>query len=147
MSTRPKKKFKETKVGKFITEKLPGFAADVLPEKGVLGIIKNLLDKDEKLSPEDKAQMHAELVELYELEVSDRDSARKREVELAKTGTIDFMHYITGIVGLGIFVYIVYALTHIEIPEKNNELWVHLIGITEGIVIGIYAYHYGSKAK
>jgi xanthosine utilization system XapX-like protein len=57
------------------------------------------------------------------------------------------MHYITGIVGLGIFVYIVYALTHVEIPKENKELWVHLIGITEGIVIGIYAYHYGSKAK
>jgi hypothetical protein len=143
----PKKKFKETKVGKFLIEKLPGIAADVLPDKGVLGIAKNLLNIDKDLSSEEKAQMHKELVELYELEVSDRDSARKREVELAKVGKVDYMHYITGIVGLGIFVYIVYALTHVEIPKENKELWVHLIGITEGIVIGIYAYHYGSKAK
>ncbi len=70
-----KKKFKDTKVGKFITEKLPGIAGDLLPEKGVLGIVKNLIDKDEQLTPEDKKQMHDEIVEVYQLEVSGQGGA------------------------------------------------------------------------
>ena len=86
-----KKKFNETVVGKFITSKLPGFVGDILPDKGVLGIVKNLIDGDPELSPEEKAAMHQEVVDLYRLEVEDRDSARKREVEKAKTGGFDFL--------------------------------------------------------
>ena len=145
MSKPPKKKFRDTKVGKFLTEKLPGIASDVLPEKGVLGIVKNLLDKDETLTPEEKAQMHDELVELYELEVQDRDSARKREVEIAKTGKKDYMFTLTGVVGLGVFVFIVYAITAIEIPQDNKEIWIHLIGICEGIVLSIFGFYFGTS--
>ena len=39
-----KKPFKETAVGKFLLNKLPGVVTDVLPDKGVLGIVKNLID-------------------------------------------------------------------------------------------------------
>ena len=51
--------------------------------------IKNLIDKDPNLSPEDKQQIHQQLVELYKLEVEDRDSARQREVEITKAGGND----------------------------------------------------------
>lgn len=57
-----KKKFKDTKLGIFLKEKAPDIldkVADILPDKGGLGIVKNLLEKNDKLSPEDKeyAQM------------------------------------------------------------------------------------------
>lgn len=143
----PKKKFNETKVGKFILEKLPGFVSGALPDKGVLGVVKNLIDNDPAVTPEEKAQMHEELVELYELEVADRDSARKREVEKAKTGQFDFMFNLTGIVGLGAFAFLVYAIVYLEVPEHNKEIWIHLIGITEGIVLSIFGYFFGSAVK
>lgn len=146
MQKPPKKKFKDTAVGKFITDKLPDFAANILPEKGVLGIVKNLLDVDKDLTPEQKEQMHKELIELYNLEVADRDSARKREIEVAKTGKKDYMFNITGLVGLSVFVFIVYAITAIEIPEDNKEVWIHLIGICEGIVLSIFGFFYGSSS-
>lgn len=143
----PKKKFNETKVGKFILEKLPGFVSGALPDKGVLGVVKNLIDNDPAVTPEEKAQMHEELVELYELEVADRDSARKREVEKAKTGQFDFMFNLTGVVGLGAFAFLVYAIVYLEVPENNKEIWIHLIGITEGIVLSIFGYFFGSAVK
>lgn len=142
-----KKKFKETKVGKFILDKLPGFVSGALPDKGVLGVVKNLIDNDPAVTPEEKAQMHEELVELYELEVADRDSARKREVEKAKTGQFDFMFNLTGVVGLGAFAFLVYAIVYLEVPENNKEIWIHLIGITEGIVLSIFGYFFGSAVK
>ena len=43
-------------------------------------------------------------------EVADRDSARKREVEIAKVRKFDFLFTLTGLVGLGTFVFLVYAI-------------------------------------
>lgn len=142
-----KKPFKETKVGKFITSKLPGFVGDFLPDKGVLGIVKNLIDGDPELSPEEKAAMHQEIVDLYRLEVEDRDSARRREVEKAKTGGFDFMFNLTGLIGLLSFAFIIYAIVYLQIPENNKEVWIHTIGIIEGIVLSIFGYFYGSAVK
>lgn len=143
----PKKNFKDTKVGKFLLSKVPSFAASALPDKGVLGVVKNLIDGEPDLSAEEKAQMHEELVELYKLEVADRDSARKREVEIAKTGRFDFMYNLTGVIGLAAFAFIVYAIVYLEIPAENKEVWIHLIGICEGIVLSIFGYFYGSAVK
>ena len=141
-----KKPFKDTKVGKFLTKKLPEFAGAALTG-GPLEAIKSLIDDDPAITPEEKAQLHEELVELYKLEVADRDSARNREIEVAKTGRFDFMYNLTGIIGLGAFAFIVYAIVYLEIPEDNKEVWIHLIGICEGIVLSIFGYFYGSAVK
>lgn len=44
-----KKKFKDTKLGKFLAKVAPkvlGIAGDLLPDAGVLGMVKNLIEKD-----------------------------------------------------------------------------------------------------
>ena len=60
----PKKKFKETKVGQFLLGKsgVLDSLAEVLPDKGLLGVVKNLIDKDETLPPPDK-EMALKLLE------------------------------------------------------------------------------------
>jgi len=147
LEDKKKKKFKDTKVGQFLLKKLPGFVSGVLPEKGILGVVKNLIDNDEDITPEERAEMHKELVELYSLEVADRDSARKREVEKAKTGQFDLMFNLTGVIGLLSFAFIIYAIVYLEVPENNKEVWIHLIGICEGIVLSIFGYFYGSAVR
>ena len=55
--SKPKKKFKDTKVGRFLSKAAPGIlgtVGDVLPDNGVLGVVKNLISKDESLPPEGK---------------------------------------------------------------------------------------------
>jgi len=143
-------KIKDTKIGKFLADKAPNVlkvVGNVLPDNGALGIIKNLIDGEPDLSPEEKAQMHAQLVELYNLEVKDRDSARQREVEMAKAGREDWMMNFTGIVGLGGFVLLLIAIVFITVPEHNKELMIHTTGIVEGIVLSITGYYFGSIAK
>ena len=52
-----KKKFSETKVGKFLAKVAPGIlgvASDILPDAGILNMVKNLILKDEAITPEDK---------------------------------------------------------------------------------------------
>jgi len=142
-----KKPFKETKVGQFLLKKIPGLIGNVLPDNGVLGVLKNVIDADDTITPEERESLHNELKELYELEIADRDSARKREVDKAKTGQFDFMFNLTGIVGLLAFAFIIYAIVYLEVPENNKEVWIHLIGICEGIVLSIFGYFFGSAVR
>jgi hypothetical protein len=138
-----KKKFKDTKIGGILSKLAPG----VLDVAGDLLLVKNLIDKDESIPPQDKEMLHNQLKELYKLEVEDRDSARKREVEIAKTGKIDYMHDFTGIIGLGAFCFMIYAIVYLEIPSSNKEVWINLIGIVQGIVLSIFGFYYGSAVK
>jgi len=150
MEDKEKKKFKDTKVGKFLNEKAPKMLdtiGDVLPDRGVLGIVKNLISSSDELSPEDKAIALDHLKEVFELEVQDRESARNREIEIAKVHRFDFLFYLTGMVGLSVFCFIVYAIVYLQIPDQNKEIWIHLIGISEGVVLSIFGYYFGSSIK
>jgi hypothetical protein len=52
-----KKKFKDTKVGGFLSKVAPKLLdgmGDVLPDKGVLGVLKNVISKDDNIPQQDK---------------------------------------------------------------------------------------------
>lgn len=72
-----KKKFKDTKIGKFLKEKAPDIldkVADILPDKGVIGIVKNIIDKDDKMSEADKQ----EAMELIKMEFEQEKEVTSR---------------------------------------------------------------------
>jgi hypothetical protein len=148
-----KKKFRDTKIGQFLTKKAPKIldsVGDILPSNGVFGVVKNLISSSDELSATDKASALEELnksIEIFELEIKDRESARLREIEVAKAGRFDFLFYLTGFIGLGVFCFIVYAIVYLQIPEQNKEIWIHLIGISEGVVLSIFGYYFGSSIK
>ena len=51
-----KKKIKDTKLGSWLADKAPnilGVVGDLLPDKGALGIVKNLIDKDPAVDSEE----------------------------------------------------------------------------------------------
>lgn len=141
METKKKKKFSETKVGQIIG----GLAGKVLPDSGVLGIVKNLIDTDEELTPEQKEEAHRQMKELHALQVEDRKSAREREVGMAKAGKHDILFNLTGVVGLLSFVFVIYAIVY-EPQTKDNELFIHLLGLLEGVVVSnLFAYFFGTS--
>ena len=120
-----KKKLKDTKLGQFLKDKAPqvlDIVGDVLPTSGALGVVKNIISKDPDLSPEEKDQLHQQVVELYKLEVDDRDSARNREIELAKSGKFDLMFNLTGLVGLFCFSFLVYAIVYAKVRIKPLQI-------------------------
>tara|TARA_Y100000114_G_scaffold156494_1_gene183838 strand:- start:2322 stop:2771 length:450 start_codon:yes stop_codon:yes gene_type:complete len=52
-----KKKFKDTKIGSFLKHKAPAILdgiGDILPDQGTLGIVKNIITKDNDIPPADK---------------------------------------------------------------------------------------------
>lgn len=144
-----KKKFTETAIGKFLSEKAPKLLSVVDDYFPPAKLLTALIGGDPDMSAEDKAEAlrlaQQYEKELYELEVRDRESARFREVELAKTGRTDWMMYLTGFVGLASFAVVIYAV--IWIPNMaENDLFIHLMGMIEGVVISnLFAYYFGTS--
>ena len=69
-----KKKFHETKVGQFLSQAAPGIlgsVGNVLPDNGVLGIVKNLIQKDPVMPAEDKEKalklLEHDMIEMQEI--------------------------------------------------------------------------------
>lgn len=81
------KKIKDTGLGKWLKEKAPNVldtVGDLLPDQGALGIVKNLLDKEPNISPEEaKARVDAEIA--YQNNVTERWKAdMNSDIKLAK---------------------------------------------------------------
>ena len=54
-----KKKFKDTRVGKFLSKAAPNIlnaASDIVPDAGILKLVGGLISKDEVLTPKDKEE-------------------------------------------------------------------------------------------
>ena len=81
------KKLRDTKVGQWLREKAPSVldvVGDVLPDRGVLGVVKNLVDKDPTLDSESfKAVMDAE-IQAQENVTKRWEADAKSDVKLAK---------------------------------------------------------------
>lgn len=81
------KKLRDTKVGQWLKEKAPSVlevVGDVLPDRGVLGVVKNLVDKDPTLDSESfKAVMESE-IKAQENVTRRWEADAKSDVKLAK---------------------------------------------------------------
>ena len=138
---KPRKKFRDTKVGNFLLEKAPsilGVVGDVLPDAGVLGVVKNLIDK-EPLPPEDKekAMKLLELDMIEMAEVSKRwESDMKSDSWLSKNTRPMTLIYLTVITSL----YII--LDSLNIAFDIDESWVELL---KTLLVTIYVAYFGSR--
>jgi hypothetical protein len=143
------KKIKDTKIGAFLKDKAPNvlsIVGDLLPDSGAIGIDKNAIDMMTP-DPKERAKLQEEISELeleyYRLEVQDRDSARNRQVEMAKTGESDWMMWVVGLVGIGSFALIVGSAIFMELPE--NPLLHQIVGLVEGVALTIFAFYFGTS--
>ena len=84
------KKFKETKVGKFLSNVAPKLldgVGDILPNNGALGILKNVISKDDTIPQQDKE---------IALELLKQDAIEMQEV--TKRLEADYEHNVTRLV-------------------------------------------------
>ena len=140
--SKPEKKFKDTKVGKFLLgsgSSIVDTVGDLLPNSGVLGIVKNLIAKDETLPPEDKekAMKLLELDQIELQEVSKRwESDMKSDSWLSKNTRPMTLIYLTVVTSL----YII--LDSLDIAFDIDESWVELL---KTLLVTIYVAYFGSR--
>ena len=137
----PKKKFKETKVGQFLLGKsgVLDSLAEVLPDKGLLGVVKNLIDKDETLPPPDK-EMALKLLEqdiVEAQEISKRwSSDMKSDSWLSKNTRPMTLIFLT------VSMVFLILLDSFEIDFNVNSGWVDLL---KSLLVTVYVAYFGSR--
>jgi|TARA_R110002020_G_scaffold5620_2_gene23192 hypothetical protein len=137
-----KKKFKDTKVGGFLTKVAPGIlgiAGDVLPNAGIFGIVKNLITKDETLPPEDKEKalmlLEQDMVEMEE--ISKRwESDMKSDSWLSKnTRPLSLIFLTISMVAL-------ILMDSADWQFGVSEGWVDLL---QTLLVTVYVAYFGSR--
>ncbi len=144
MATKNKKKFSETKVGAFLSKAAPGIlgtVGDVLPDQGVLGMVKNLIHKepDSVLPPEDKEKamklLEIDIIEMQE--VSKRwDSDMKSDSWLSKNTRPLSLIFLT------ISMVILIILDSFQWTFTVDTGWVELL---KTLLVTVYVAYFGSR--
>mgnify|MGYP001384967921 CR=1 FL=1 len=137
-----RKKLKDTAVGKFLAgagSNIISSLGDVLPDKGVLGLVKNLIKKDPELPPEDKekalALLHQDTVEMQE--VSKRwQSDMQSDSWLSKNTRPMTLIFLTVAMVLLIFI----DSTGLNFSVDSG--WVDLL---KSLLITVYVAYFGSR--
>lgn len=136
-----KKKFKETKVGKFLIGKGGVFSSlsDSIPDKGLLGLVKNLIDKDDTMPQQDK-ETALKLLEMDNnelVEITKRwESDNKSDSSLAKNVRPLSLIFLT--ISLIVFI----LLDGFDINFGVDSGWVDLL---KSLLITVYVAYFGSR--
>jgi hypothetical protein len=136
-----KKKFKDTKVGKFLIGKGKVFSSltDSIPDKGLLGLVKNLIDKDDTMPPKDK-ETALKLLEMDSnelVEITKRwESDNKSDSSLAKNVRPLSLIFLT--ISLIAFI----LLDGFDINFGVDSGWIDLL---KSLLITVYVAYFGSR--
>lgn len=137
-----KKKFSETKVGKFLSKTAPGIlgtVGDILPDNGLFGVVKNLISSDKTMPVEDKEKalklLEQDMVEMQE--VSKRwASDMKSDSWLSKNTRPLTLIFLTVSMVLLIF------SDSIGESFEVDSGWVDLL---KSLLITVYVAYFGSR--
>ena len=137
-----KKTFRETKVGAFLASKAPKVLTaigDILPNQGTLGVVKNLITGDNKISSADKEQA-MKLIEqdMQELkEVSSRWRAdMKSDSWLSKNTRPLALVFLTASAVLMMIV------DSFHLQFDVDESWINLL---KTLLVTVYVAYFGSR--
>jgi len=138
-----KKKFHETKVGQFLSQAAPGIlgtVGEVLPNNGVLGLVKNLIHKDPALPVEDKEKalklLEQDMIEMQE--VSKRwESDMKSDSWLSKNTrpmSLIFLSVMT--------IAFIWVDSHEALSFTVEQEWISLL---KTLTTTVYVAYFGSR--
>jgi len=138
----PKKKFSETKVGKFLSKAAPGIlgtVGDILPDNGLFGVVKNLISKDDAMPAEDKEKalklLEQDMTEMQE--VSKRwSSDMKSDSWLSKNTRPMTLIFLT------VSMVILILLDSFKIDFSVSSGWVDLL---KSLLVTVYVAYFGSR--
>jgi hypothetical protein len=138
----PKKKFKETKVGQFLLGKsgVLDSLADVLPDKGLLGVVKNLIDRDETLPPPDKEMA----LKLLEQDIVEAQEVSKRwESDMSSDSWLSKNTRPMSLIFLTIMtVSFIWVDSHGYIDFTVEQEWINLL---KTLTTTVYVAYFGSR--
>jgi hypothetical protein len=137
-----KKKFKDTKVGQFLSKTAPGIlgtVGDVLPDSGVFGVVKNLISKDETLPVEDKEKA----MKLLEMDMVEMQEVSKRWASDMKSDSwLSKNTRPMSLIFLTISMVLLIILDSFEWSFSVSAGWVDLL---QTLLVTVYVAYFGSR--
>ena len=135
-----KKKFKDTKIGGWIRSNAPkvlDVVGDALPDKGVLGIVKNLIDSDPDISPEQRMEFMRLLQQ--EMSILDQEISNMWGSDMSSASWLSKNVRPLTLLSLLVFIYVIIIFDSIDRAAFSvGEGWISMLSSILGIVIVAY---------
>ena len=135
------KPFKDTKVGKFLIGDKGLFKnlADTLPDKGFLGVLKNLIAKDNSLSPFEKEKA----LELLKMDMLEMEQVTERwSSDMASDSWLSKNTRPLTLLYLTVTTTLFVILDSSDSPFKVGAEWIELL---KTLLVTVYVAYFGSR--
>ena len=135
------KPFKDTKVGKFLIGKKSLFKklGDIVPDKGFLGVIKNLISTDNTLSPFEKEKA----LELLKMDILEMEQVTKRwDADMASDSWLSKNTRPLTLIYLTVATTLYIVLDSLDISFDIDAAWVELL---KTLLVTVYVAYFGSR--
>jgi len=137
-----RKKFKDTKVGQFLLGKsgIVNSISEVLPDRGLLGMVKNLIKGDKELTPVDKETA----LKLLEQDMIEMQEVTKRwAADMASDSWLSKNTRPLSLIFLTVMTMaLIWVDSHNYVDFTVGEEW---IGLLKTLTITVYVAYFGSR--
>jgi hypothetical protein len=137
-----KKKFKDTRVGKFLTNHAPNVLksiGNVVPDAGILNLVGDLIKKDDKITPSNKE--HA--LELLKMDITEAQEVSKRwDSDMTSDSWLSKNVRPLMLIFLTVSSLFLIILDSLEIEFFVSTEWVDLL---KSLLITTYVAYFGSR--
>ena len=137
-----KKKFKDTRVGKFLSNTAPKIlsgVSDIVPDAGVLKLIGGLISKDDVLTPKDKE----EALKLLEMDIVEMQEVSKRwSADMSSDSWLSKNVRPMMLIFLTISTWLLILMDSLNIEFGVGVEWIDLL---KSLLITTYVAYFGSR--
>ena len=137
-----KKKFKDTRVGKFLTKAAPKIlngVSDLVPDAGILKLVGGLISKDDVLTPKDKE----EALKLLELDIVEMQEVSKRwSSDMSSDSWLSKNVRPMMLIFLTISTWLLILMDSLNIEFAVGIEWIDLL---KSLLIVVYVSYFGSR--
>jgi len=137
-----KKKFKDTRVGKFLSKVAPellGVASDLLPDAGLLRLVGGLIKSDDSITPQNKE----EALKLLEIDMVEMQEVSKRwTADMSSDSWLSKNTRPMTLIFLTVSSVFLIILDSLNIDFGVSTEWIDLL---KSLLITVYVAYFGSR--
>ena len=137
-----KKKFKDTRVGKFLTKVAPNIlkgVSDIVPDAGILKLVGSLISKDDAITPKDKE----EALKLLEMDIVEMQEVSKRwSSDMSSDNWLSKSVRPMMLIFLTVSTWVLILMDSLNIEFGVSNEWIDLL---KSLLITVFVSYYGSR--
>ena len=137
-----KKKFKDTRVGKFLTKVAPNIlkgVSNIVPDAGLLKLVGSLISKDDALAPKDKE----EALKLLEMDIVEMQEVSKRwSSDMSSDNWLSKSVRPMMLIFLTVSTWLLILMDSLNIEFGVSTEWIDLL---KSLLITVFVSYYGSR--